>query len=36
MHNGLKLPDALGVPDEGAAAIEHAARARHMTLNDVV
>ena len=26
--------DALGVTDEGAAAIEHAARARHMTLDD--
>ena len=25
--------DALKVPDEGAAAIEHAARARHMTLD---
>ena len=27
------IRDALGVPDEGAAAIEHAARARHMTLD---
>lgn len=26
------IRDALGVSDEGAAAIEHAARARHMTL----
>ncbi|MCK5748687.1 MAG: tellurite resistance TerB family protein [Oricola sp.] len=28
------IRDALGVPDEGAAAIEHAARARHMTLDE--
>lgn len=27
------IRDALGVSDEGAAAIEHAARARHMTLD---
>ena len=27
------IRDALRVPDEGAAAIEHAARARHMTLD---
>ncbi|MFC2951660.1 tellurite resistance TerB family protein [Marinicaulis aureus] len=30
------IRDSLGVPDEGAAAIEHAARARHMTLDDTV
>lgn len=27
------IRNALGVPDDGAAAIEHAARARHMTIN---
>ena len=27
------IRDALGVTDDGAAAIEHAARARHMTLD---
>jgi tellurite resistance protein len=27
------IRDALGIPDEGAAAIEHAARARHMTVD---
>ena len=27
--------DILNVPDDGAAAIEHAARARHMTLDNV-
>lgn len=30
------IRDALSVPDEGAAAIEHAARARHMTVDTVV
>lgn len=30
------IRDALGVSDEGAAAIEHAARARHMTLEEPV
>lgn len=29
------IRDALKVSDDGAAAIEHAARARHMTLEDV-
>lgn len=29
------IRDALGVTDDGAAAIEHAARARHMTLDAV-
>lgn len=29
------IRNALRVPDEGAAAIEHAARARHMTLDGV-
>lgn len=29
------IRDALKVPDEGAQAIEHAARARHMTLDAV-
>lgn len=27
------IRNSLGVPDDGAAAIEHAARARHMTLD---
>ncbi len=27
------IRDVLRVPDDGAAAIEHAARARHMTLD---
>ncbi len=27
------IRNALGVPDDGAAAIEHAARARHMTVD---
>lgn len=30
------IRDALGVSDDGAAAIEHAARARHMTLDGAV
>ncbi len=30
------IRDTLGVPDEGAQAIEHAARARHMTLEALV
>ena len=29
------IRDALNVPDAGADAIEHAARARHLTLDDV-
>lgn len=29
------IRDALGVTDDGAAAIEHAARARHMTMDAV-
>ncbi|MEM9233457.1 MAG: tellurite resistance TerB family protein, partial [Pseudomonadota bacterium] len=29
------IRDALKVSDEGAAAIEHAARARHMTLEEI-
>lgn len=29
------IRDALGVPDAGAEAIEHAARARHMTIDAV-
>ena len=30
------IRNALGVPDDGAQAIEHAARARHMTVDGVV
>lgn len=30
------IRNALKIPDDGAAAIEHAARARHMTLDAVV